>query len=288
MTSNDKVNEVITTMDKLSLKPNSRPLPPHLRVGKVIQPPPPSSVNYASETTSTFNIQKGNDPTTEKKPESKVDIARRSKENYPHRKYASEVAASPAAKEADIADSLEEEASDQPNSSESELNVTAPKALSVVSDHEYESPEETTEVVDGQARSPVSDHEGSELTSVSHDQNNETPNTRVSFFSLYPHFERDLTASIKDEFERLAKQQRWSHRRTRQRRIACYEGELEDHMLFLGITDPLAQLQHLCMEVGLEAPSTRHECREVSSSTPKHLRKWRKGKPLTGNRHSRQ
>lgn len=105
-----------------------------------------------------------------------------------------------------------------------------------------------------------------------------------SFFSKYPEFDHDPTASLVGEFQRLSLQRGWKpggkkYRQTRQR---CFTQEFEHH--YGHASDKLAGWQALCADVYISpTPSSITQCkkagrpshhlsrREVADSLPQYL-----------------
>jgi len=86
----------------------------------------------------------------------------------------------------------------------------------------------------------------------------------TSYFDRFPEFDHHPRCSIRDEFSRLAKTQKWSKEETARQRAICYNEELEAHFADLGIDDQLERLQHLCVELDVESKSTITQCKKVS------------------------
>ncbi|KAG9520576.1 hypothetical protein KCV07_g4236, partial [Aureobasidium melanogenum] len=96
----------------------------------------------------------------------------------------------------------------------------------------------------------------------------------MSFFELFPDFEPNPRASIKKEFDRLARQQGWtSNKKVCDRfRAACYEDELADFVAAQGLTSPLKKLQMLCAEVGVRnIPVSINKCKEELANVKVNL-----------------
>jgi hypothetical protein len=90
----------------------------------------------------------------------------------------------------------------------------------------------------------------------------------TSYFDRFPEFDHHPRCSVRDEFNRLAKSQKWDKEETVRQRAACYNEELEGHFATLGITDQLECLQHLCVELDLEPLGTITQCKKVSICQP--------------------
>jgi hypothetical protein len=90
----------------------------------------------------------------------------------------------------------------------------------------------------------------------------------TSYFDRFPEFDHHPRCSVRDEFNRLAKSQKWDKEETARQRAACYNEELEGHFATLGITDQLECLQHLCVELDLEPLGTITQCKKVNTRQP--------------------
>jgi hypothetical protein len=86
----------------------------------------------------------------------------------------------------------------------------------------------------------------------------------ASYFDRFSDFDHHPRRSVRDEFNRLAKGQRWNKAESAQQRAICYNEELEGHFADLGITDRLERLQYLCDELDLEPRSTIAKCKKVT------------------------
>ncbi|CAD0089739.1 unnamed protein product [Aureobasidium vineae] len=93
----------------------------------------------------------------------------------------------------------------------------------------------------------------------------------TSYFDRFPGFDHHPRRSVRDEFNRLAKTQKWDKEDTARQRAACYNEELEGHFAGLGITDQLGRLQHLCVELGIEPLDTINKCKKVLKKTHVNL-----------------
>jgi hypothetical protein len=92
-----------------------------------------------------------------------------------------------------------------------------------------------------------------------------------SYWSLFPDFDHNPNAPIKDEFQRLAKLKGWTGRDEQKKKNyrrewgKCFNSEFEKY--YGGDASVLAGWQSLCFEVGLDViPESVHECRQVSNS----------------------
>jgi hypothetical protein len=93
-----------------------------------------------------------------------------------------------------------------------------------------------------------------------------------SYWSLFPEFDHDPNAPIKDEFDRLAKLKRWMGKKKKEKRreewAKCFSSEFETH--YGKDASSLAGWQSLCSEVGLDdIPESVQGCRSVSYSPSK-------------------
>ncbi|KAI4775873.1 hypothetical protein E4T52_09179 [Aureobasidium sp. EXF-3400] len=93
----------------------------------------------------------------------------------------------------------------------------------------------------------------------------------TSYFDRFPDFDHHPRRSVRDEFNRLAKTQKWDKEETARQRTTCYNEELEGHFAGLGITSQLERLQHLCVELGLEPLSTVTQCKKALKNTHVNL-----------------
>ncbi|THW23112.1 hypothetical protein D6C86_02026 [Aureobasidium pullulans] len=94
----------------------------------------------------------------------------------------------------------------------------------------------------------------------------------MSFFELFPSFEPDRKASIKKEFDRLAKQQNWPKEVAERFRAVCYEDELADFSVAQGLTTPLKKLQMLCAELCVDdIPPSINKCKEALNKVKVNL-----------------
>jgi hypothetical protein len=89
------------------------------------------------------------------------------------------------------------------------------------------------------------------------------------YWSLFPDFDHNPNAPVKDEFRRLAKLKGWMGKgqdkkeRYRKEWGKCFSSEFEKH--YGGDASSLAGWQSLCSEVGLDAiPESVQECKRVS------------------------
>ena len=71
------------------------------------------------------------------------------------------------------------------------------------------------------------------------------------FFSSYPAFDHDPTASLLGEFQRLSLQEGWNQKgkKYRQSRQKCLAQEFEDH--YGHASNKLDRWQELCADVGI-------------------------------------
>lgn len=90
----------------------------------------------------------------------------------------------------------------------------------------------------------------------------------TSYFDRFPDFDHRPRRSIRIEFNRLAKAQKWDFGETKRERASCYNEELEGHFHRLGITDQLERLKHLCDELEVRPRNNVAGCRKVKLSTP--------------------
>lgn len=85
----------------------------------------------------------------------------------------------------------------------------------------------------------------------------------ASYFDRFPEFDHHPRRSIRNEFNRLAKSQKWDRAENARQRADCYNEELEGHFADLGITDQLERLQYLYDELDLEPRRTIAKCKKV-------------------------
>lgn len=85
----------------------------------------------------------------------------------------------------------------------------------------------------------------------------------VSFFARFPDFDHKPRCSVRDEFNRLAKQQKWGKKETARMRGECYNEEFEGFFADLEISSQLERLQHLCVELDVEPLGTITQCKKV-------------------------
>jgi hypothetical protein len=85
----------------------------------------------------------------------------------------------------------------------------------------------------------------------------------ASYFDRFPDFNHHPRRSIRNEFNRLAKGQRWDKSHTARQRAICYNEELEGHFADLGIINQLERLRYLCDELDVKPLGTIIECRKV-------------------------
>ncbi|CAD0097132.1 unnamed protein product [Aureobasidium mustum] len=78
----------------------------------------------------------------------------------------------------------------------------------------------------------------------------------VSFFDRYPEFNHNPRASIRDEFNRLAKSQNWTKKETAKKRMECYNDEFEGYFANLELDSGLERLQYLCVELDITPKDT--------------------------------
>lgn len=104
-----------------------------------------------------------------------------------------------------------------------------------------------------------------------------------NFFSQYPEFNQDPTASLVGEFQRLSLQRGWKAggKKYRQSRQKCFTQEFEHH--YGHASDKLAGWQALCADVYISpTPSSIAQCkkagrsispsgRQVADSLPQYL-----------------
>ncbi|KAI5276212.1 hypothetical protein E4T47_00861 [Aureobasidium subglaciale] len=85
----------------------------------------------------------------------------------------------------------------------------------------------------------------------------------TSYFDRFPNFAHNPRCSVRDEFNRLSKTQKWDFEEKDRQRAKCYNEELEGHFASLGIDTQLDRLKHLCVEVGLEPLDTVTQCKKA-------------------------
>lgn len=89
----------------------------------------------------------------------------------------------------------------------------------------------------------------------------------IPYFDRFPDFDHNPRCSIRTEFNRLAKAQKWDAEETKRERATCYNKELEGHFHRLGIVDQLERLKHLCEELGVKSCNSVADCRKVRLSS---------------------
>ncbi|KAK5011089.1 hypothetical protein LTR60_004831, partial [Cryomyces antarcticus] len=95
-----------------------------------------------------------------------------------------------------------------------------------------------------------------------------------SFFARFPTFALNSTATIEDEFERLAAEQRWIRNSTayRRNRNRCLIGEFAARFGTVGGASKLEKWQELCEEVGVEdVPNSVTQCKKALNSVNVNL-----------------
>lgn len=88
------------------------------------------------------------------------------------------------------------------------------------------------------------------------------------YWSLFPDFDHNPNAPIKNEFRRLVKLKGWKGKQKKEKRheewSKCFNSEFEMH--YGKDASSLAGWQSLCNEVGLDViPKSVQECRQVSN-----------------------
>ncbi|KAG2164808.1 hypothetical protein VTO58DRAFT_107801 [Aureobasidium pullulans] len=85
----------------------------------------------------------------------------------------------------------------------------------------------------------------------------------TSYFDRFPSFIHNSRCSVRDEFNRLAKTQKWDDEEKERQRAKCYNEELDSHFAKLNITSKLERLQHLCVELDVEPLDTICQCKKA-------------------------
>jgi len=85
----------------------------------------------------------------------------------------------------------------------------------------------------------------------------------ASYFDRFPDFTQYPRRSIRNEFNRLAKAQKWQPEEMKHQRATCYNEELEGHYASLHIHDKHERLKHLSVELEIEPLDTFIECKKV-------------------------
>ncbi|KAI9835323.1 MAG: hypothetical protein M1819_002467 [Sarea resinae] len=94
----------------------------------------------------------------------------------------------------------------------------------------------------------------------------------ASFFETFAKFEPDPTASLEDEFKRLALQRNWvpGKKAFRKNRALCYSAEFATH--YGSDASKLETWQGLCREVQIkEIPASIKKCKKVLKSVNVNL-----------------
>ncbi|KAK5936607.1 hypothetical protein PMZ80_011135 [Knufia obscura] len=91
------------------------------------------------------------------------------------------------------------------------------------------------------------------------------PFPEAGYFGRFGGFEHDESASLVEEFDRLALHQSWSSKskRYRQEKQKCFAEEFHRH--YGKDTNKLSNWQHLCREVGIEPQKSITQCKRMLS-----------------------
>ncbi|THY08114.1 hypothetical protein D6D01_09689 [Aureobasidium pullulans] len=87
--------------------------------------------------------------------------------------------------------------------------------------------------------------------------------TEPGYFARFNAFTHDPQGSVRDEFNRLAKTQKWHPKEKERQRAHCYNEELEGHFKSLNIHDKLDRLKYLCTELDVKPQDTIAECKQA-------------------------